>query len=319
MHSLRSQSHLCVSPLLAQLHSLERSVRISTPLPSERETAMNAAKDTERWIAGQEPSRCPITKLLGAPAKILAYYLMEKLIGSFWTLVENDLALRASGTAPLAIRTHSPINTYMSQSRFKHLVSQAAPADRPAVISDMMRDSVYVWTGSLGPETRILTMKGPRLDALIKDLAPGLEQSSPTILQSVSTALLAALSSNQTFFVDVHHAICASLEVEGLQARSRALSVLRDAAHLHVNTFIAFSVAVSGMPADAVFTQDKDQNILLGESMLNRVRAELEQLGRRTPRLGCPASRAVATLRDGREVRVLGRYLLWFASVHKEA
>jgi hypothetical protein len=100
------------SPLLAQLRELERTSRIRTPMLSENAMAGALLETGKDSLFPTEDSRCPFKKMLSAPAKILAYSLVEKLIGSFWTLVETDLALRQSGTLPIAVNTRDPIKEY---------------------------------------------------------------------------------------------------------------------------------------------------------------------------------------------------------------
>lgn len=306
------------SPLLAQLQRIERAFRVSEALPAERGIAFNVLTQGEANLFPAEQSRCPFKKMLGAPAKILAYHLVEKLIASFWTLVETDLALREPGTAPLATVAQEPVNEYFSTTKLKRLFNETPATQHPALISGLMKDTLSVWCSSLGPRTRVLSMTGPQVDTMLQRLSPGLEQNSPTILTSVSIALLAALDSNQDFLRDVSTAIHNTFEVEDRKARAMALTVLRDAAHLHVHTFIALTIALSSMPVSQTFILDRSGKLIIHDAMFSRVADELAQLGRRTPRLGCPATRAVATLRNGREVRVLGRYLSWIASVHEE-
>jgi hypothetical protein len=297
---------------------MERAFRVSEALPVERGIAFNVLTLGEDNLFPAEESRCPFKKMLGAPAKILAYHLVEKLIGSFWTLVENDLALREPGTVPLATVAEDPVNSYFSASKLRKVLNETPAPQHPALISELMKNTLSVWCSSLGPRTRVLSMTGAEIDTMLQRLSPGLEQNSPIILKSVSSALHAALDSNQDFLRDVSTAIHKTFGVEERKALAMALNVLRDAAHLHVNTFIALSIALSSMPESQTFILDQRGNLILHEAMWSRVGDALEQLGRRTPRLGCPASRAVATLRNGREVRVLGRYLSWIASVHGE-
>lgn len=305
------------STLLTQLRGVERVFRVTDPLPGEKAVAMNLVKSGEDSLFPAEESRCPVKKMLGAPAKILAYHLVEKLIGSFWTLVENDLALRTPGTVPLATKSQDPVNLYFNATKFQQLLKDTPTAQQSLLISELMKNTVLIWCESYAPKARVLSMSAAKLDSMIRRLSPGLEQTAPAILKSVSSALFAALDSNQKFLMDVSAGIQSSLDLDDQRRQSMTLNVLRDAANLHINTFIALSITLSSMPANQTFITDARGNLLIHEAMMSRLADELSELGCRTPRLGCPASRAVATLRNGREVRVLGRYLSWIASVHE--
>ncbi len=306
------------SPLLEQLYGVERMLLVSEALPAERRLVVELLQGGEEKLFPPNESRCPFKKMLGAPAKILAYTLVEKLLGSIWTLVENDLALREAGTVPLVAAVQEPVNTYMSPKHIRQLLAETPSSQQHALLCGLMKNTISEWCSSLGPKSRVLSMSGAQIDKMLQRLAPGLEQNSPAILSSVSSTLRAALDSNQDFFLEVSAIISRTLSVTDVRAHALALSVLRDSARLHVNTFMALSSALQSMPEGQVFTLDRNGNLMLHEAMMCRVADELEQYGRRTPRLGCPASRATATLRNGREVRVLGRYLAWMASVHEE-
>lgn len=307
------------SPLLTQLRGVERAFRVNEPLPGEKLLAMSLLKSGENSLFPAEESRCPVQKMLGAPAKILAYHLVEKLIGSFWALVENDLALREPGTVPLATTSREPLNVYFSAKQFHRLLRDTPTTQQTLLISELMKNTVLVWCESYAPRAQVLSMSATRLDTMIRRLSPGLEQNSPIILKSVSSALFAAMDSNQKFLVDVSSAIQSSLDIDEQKRQSMALNVLRDSSNLHISTFIALTIALSSMPPTQTFTVDSRRNLMIHEAMMCRLADELADMGRRTPRLGCPASRATATLRNGREVKVLGRYLSWIASVHEES